>query len=261
MDSTASLTVTDGLAVLTLSRPQAANALDVALKTALLDGVRAIAADDTVRAVLIRAEGRNFCVGQDLAEHAAALAESPERSMDTVAEHYNPLISAIAGLQVPVVAAVQGACVGAGLGIALAADVVIAAESATFATAFTAIGLASDSGLTRSLVDAIGAVRTRAFLLLGDRITAEQAESWGLIAKVVADDEAAATAEAAARRLASGPTAAFAAAKALVAASLPSLGDALERERLAAGPLAATADHRGAVAAFLDKRRPDFTGH
>ncbi|CAM3899050.1 enoyl-CoA hydratase/isomerase family protein [Tsukamurella ocularis] len=259
MDS-ATVTVTDGLAVLTLNRPEAANALDLALKAALLDAVRAIAADDAVRAVLIRAEGRNFCVGQDLAEHAAALEASPERSMDTVAEHYNPLISAIAGLKVPVVAAVQGACVGAGLGIALAADVVIAAESATFATAFTSIGLASDSGLTRSLVDAIGAVRTRAFLLLGDRITAAQALDWGLIARVAPDDEAAATAESAARRLAAGPTAAFAAAKALVAASLPPLGDALERERAAAAPLAATADHRGAVAAFLDKRRPAFTG-
>ncbi|MBS4100213.1 enoyl-CoA hydratase/isomerase family protein [Tsukamurella paurometabola] len=259
MDS-ATLTVTDGLAVLTLNRPQAANALDLALKTALLDGVRAIAADDTVRAVLIRAEGRNFCVGQDLGEHADALSLSPESAMGTVAEHYNPLIAGITALEVPVVAAVQGACVGAGLGLALAADVVVAAEGATFATAFTAIGLASDSGLTRSLIDAIGAVRTRAFLLLGDRITAAQALDWGLIAQVAPDGEAAATAEAVARRLAAGPTAAFAAAKSLIAASLPPLDEALERERAAAGPLAGTADHRGAVEAFLAKRRPEFTG-
>ncbi|KXP00751.1 enoyl-CoA hydratase-related protein [Tsukamurella pseudospumae] len=256
----ATLTVTDGLAVLTLNRPQAANALDLSLKTALLDGVRAIAADDSVRAVLIRAEGRNFCVGQDLGEHADALSTTPDRAMDTVAEHYNPLISGIAALEVPVVAAVQGACVGAGLGLALAADVVVAAESASFATAFTAIGLASDSGLTRTLVDAIGAVRTRAFILLGTKISAAQAQDWGLIAQVASDDEHAATAEAIARRLAGGPTAAFAAVKELVAASLPSLEDALERERVAAGPLAATADHRGAVEAFLAKRRPDFTG-
>ncbi|NMD55532.1 MULTISPECIES: enoyl-CoA hydratase/isomerase family protein [Tsukamurella] len=259
MDS-ATLTVTDGLAVLTLNRPQAANALDLSLKTALLDGVRSIAADDTVRAVLIRAEGRNFCVGQDLGEHAAALGRSPERSMDTVAEHYNPLISGIAALEVPVVAAVQGACVGAGLGLALAADVVVASEGATFATAFTAIGLASDSGLTRTLVDAIGAVRTRAFILLGTKIPAAQALDWGLIAQVAPDDEHAATAEKIARRLAGGPTAAFAAAKSLIAESLPSLDDALERERASAGPLAATADHRGAVEAFLAKRRPEFTG-
>ncbi|MGC5027154.1 enoyl-CoA hydratase-related protein [Tsukamurella sp. DT100] len=259
MDS-ATLTVADGLAVLTLNRPQAANALDVALKTALLDAVRSIAADDAVRAVLIRAEGRNFCVGQDLGEHADALSRSPERAMDTVAEHYNPLISGIAALEVPVVAAVQGACVGAGLGLALAADVVVAAESASFATAFTAIGLASDSGLTRTLVDAIGAVRTRAFILLGTKISAAQALDWGLIAQVAADDEAAATAEAVARRLAAGPTAAFAAVKSLVAASLPPLDEALERERAGAVPLAATADHTGAVEAFLAKRRPAFTG-
>lgn len=210
--------------------------------------------------MLIRAEGRNFCVGQDLGEHADALTRSPERAMDTVAEHYNPLISGIAALEVPVIAAVQGACVGAGLGLALAADVVVAAESASFATAFTAIGLASDSGLTRTLVDAIGAVRTRAFLLLGTKISAAQALDWGLIAQVAADDEAAASAEAVARRLAAGPTAAFAAVKSLVAASLPPLDEALERERAGAVPLAATADHTGAVEAFLAKRRPAFTG-
>ncbi|GAA4391292.1 enoyl-CoA hydratase/isomerase family protein [Tsukamurella soli] len=250
-----------GLAVVTLRRATAANALDVDLKTGLLDAFRALGADDTVRAVLLAAEGGNFCVGQDLGEHAATLAADPAHAMDTVGEHYNPLLAAISAIRVPVVVALQGACVGAGLGIALAADIRVAGEGARFATAFTAIGLASDSGLTRTLVDAVGASRASGLILLGDRFTATDAQAWGIVHRVVPDGDLPAEARKLAKRLAEGPTAGYAAAKALIRAALPSLGDALERERVAAQALGATADHRAAVDAFLAKQRPTFAGH
>ncbi|MDF0528986.1 enoyl-CoA hydratase-related protein [Tsukamurella sp. 8F] len=259
-DDTVSVEREEGLVVVTLRRAAAANSLDHELKTRLLQVVQAVAADETVRAVLLAADGRNFCVGQDLGEHATGLAADPAHAMDTVGEHYNPLLTALAAIRVPVVVAIQGACVGAGLGIALAGDIRIAAEGASFATAFTAIGLASDSGLTRTLVDAVGASRARGLILLGDRFTAAEAHAWGIVHRVVPDDDLPAAARTVAARLAAGPTAGLVAAKRLVADALPPLGEALERERTAAEALGATADHRAAVAAFLDKARPTFTG-
>ena len=257
---TVTLETANGLATITLARPAAHNALDTATKVAFLEAVNSVAADPAVRAVLLTAEGRNFCVGQDLGEHVVALDSDAATAMNTVGEHYNPLIRALNGLPVPVVAAIAGACVGAGWGIALAADIRVAGTKTTFATAFSGIGLASDSGLSYTLVESLGASRAKALMLLGDRVTADEAFAWGLVHRVVADDEVRATALEIATALADGPTAAYRWIKALVHASADGLSNALDREAEAQTRLGQSADHKTAVAAFLAKEKPVFTG-
>lgn len=257
---TVDFTVSDGLATITLARPQAHNALDAATKGAFLEAARKAAGDNSVRAVLLRAEGRNFCVGQDLGEHATALEADPATAMNTVADDYNPLIRTLAEIEVPMVVAVQGACVGAGLGIALSGDFVIAGGGTNFATAFTGIGLASDSGLSHSLVVRLGPSRASALMMLGDKVSAEQAREWGLVHQVVADEDVDRLAESLARKLAAGPTSAYREVKALVRESSVGLGAALDREAAAQGRLGISDDHAAAVRAFLDKQRPQFAG-
>lgn len=257
---TVTVTTTDGLATITLARAKAHNALDVATKVAFGDAVRAVADDPSVRAVLLTAEGKNFCVGQDLGEHVAALEADPATAMDTVSEHYNPLIRALAGLEVPVVVAITGACVGAGLGIALTGDIRVAGEGASFATAFTGIALAADSGLSHSLVEALGPSRATGLMLLGDKVSAAQAADWGLVHRVVADDAVADTAQKVAARLASGPTEAFRRVKKLITEPAADLDAALDREAQAQSALGATVDHKAAVSAFLAKQKPEFVG-
>lgn len=251
---------TDGLATITLHRPRASNALDRALKEQLVAAVRVAGADPAVRAVLLVAEGKNFCVGQDLAEHAASLDADPAHAMDTVAEHYNPLITALAQMAVPVVVGVNGACVGAGLGIALAGDIRIVGESAKFSTAFTGIGLACDSGLSNALARMLGTSRAAGLLLLGDRFTAAEALDWGLVHRVVPDENLLDAATVLARRLASGPTLAYTKVKELIGAGGATLSAALVAEQRAQVALGASEDHQQAVAAFLDKRPVTFTG-
>lgn len=253
----------DGVAVIELRRPSAGNALDAALRHGLLAAVRRVRADgERVRSVLLAAQGRHFCVGQDLKEHAAALETRPEAAFAIVRGEYNPLVAELRALPQPVVAAIEGACVGAGLGLALCADLRVAAEGVRFATAFSGIGLAADSGLSGALPQAVGPSRAAALMLLGDRFGAEEAERWGLVHRVVPDGTATDQAFDLARRLAMGPTAAYAEVKSLlqVAAGreLPAL---LEAEAEAQERLGRTKDHRAAVRAFLDGRIPTFTGN
>jgi 2-(1,2-epoxy-1,2-dihydrophenyl)acetyl-CoA isomerase len=257
------------VAVIELRRPAQGNALDTATKEALLAAAeRARAAADAegngVRAVLITAQGRAFCVGQDLKEHARALAERPATAFDTVERHYNPLVKALHALPQPVVAAVEGACVGAGLGLALCADLRVAAETARFATAFAGVGLAADTGVSRALARLVGPSRAAALMLLGDRFTADEAARWGLVHRVVPEGQARAEGLALAQRLAAGPAAAFTEIKALLATAgttdAADLDTALEREAAAQRRLGATADHRAAVKAFLSRETPHFEG-
>ncbi|MGV9670060.1 MULTISPECIES: enoyl-CoA hydratase-related protein [unclassified Gordonia (in: high G+C Gram-positive bacteria)] len=257
---TTTLEIADGLATITLARPTAHNALDVDTKVALLQAIEKIVGDRSVRAVLLAADGKNFCVGQDLGDHVAELEKSPEHAMDTVADHYNPVIRALAAIDVPVIAAIRGACVGAGLGIALTADIRIASQNATFATAFAGIGLASDSGLSHHLVSMLGASRAMGLLMLGDRFDAAQAADWGLVHRVVDDAEFDTSVKKSAARLATGPTEAFRRIKTLVGASATGLDAALDRELDAQRHLGATADHASAVQAFLNKGTPHFAG-
>jgi 2-(1,2-epoxy-1,2-dihydrophenyl)acetyl-CoA isomerase len=255
-------TVQEGVAGIRLDRTGASNALDRVTKRDLLEALRAAAADPSVRAVAVTATGKNFCVGQDLAEHIQALRADPAHAMDTVAEHYNPLVTALHAIDVPVVVGINGACVGAGLGLALAGDIRIAGRRAKFGTAFTGIGLAADSGLSASLPRLIGASRAAAMFLLGDTIDAATAHAWGLVHEVIDDDAVTDTATGLAARLAAGPTAAFIAVKALLADNATaSLHDVLAREAGAQQHLGASTDHSAAVEAFLGKTKPVFVGH
>ena len=260
-DSTTASTVTrddaGGVATLTLQRP----ALSHALRTDLLAAVEDVAADETVRAVLITGTGRAFCVGQDLAEHLESLRGNAATSLNVVAEEYNPLILALSGLRVPVVVCINGACAGAGLGVALAGDLRIAAAGVKFTTAFTGVGLSSDSALAARLVHCVGGSRAAQLLLTPDPFTAETAEQWGLVHRVVPAEEVLAEAQALAARLAAGPTAAYRAVKTVLAtAATDSLEETLALEATLQSELGRTHDHREAVEAFLAKRTPEFTG-
>lgn len=249
------------VAVVTLNRPDRRNALTTELKNALVAALREIGEDAGVRAVVLAGTGKAFCVGQDLAEHAEALRTDPEHAFDTVEQHYNPIVRALAGMPKPVVAAINGPAVGAGLGFALACDLRVAAEGASFATAFAAIGLTADSGLSASLVHSLGAARAAELMLLGEPFTAEQARDAGLVRAVVPAGDVLGTALELAHRLAAGPTAAYAEIKkALALGAVSDLETVLAAEGRAQSRLGLTSDHRGAVEAFLAKQRPTFEG-
>ncbi|OBI49777.1 enoyl-CoA hydratase [Mycobacterium kyorinense] len=259
--TTVSYTVDDGVASIVLDRPAASNALDGAMKEELLKALSAAGGDPSVRAVSLTASGKNFCVGQDLGEHVEALRADAGHAMDTVAQHYNPIVLALDAIEVPVVVGIGGACVGAGLGIALGADIRIAGQRSKFGTAFCGIGLAADSGLSATLTSLIGKSRATGLFLLGDTIDADTAHAWGLIHRVVPDADVTAETAAVARQLATGPTAAFKAVKHLIADNAGAdLADVLSREARAQALLGASTDHRAAVEAFLAKRRPTFVG-
>jgi 2-(1,2-epoxy-1,2-dihydrophenyl)acetyl-CoA isomerase len=268
------------VATLTLNRPERHNGLTDALKTQLRDRLADVASDVSVRAVVLTGAGRSFCVGQDLVEHAEALSAealgaearptegggsgggvTDRRLLDTVDVHYNPIVRSLATMPKPVVAAINGTCVGAGLGFALACDLRVAASCARFGTAFTAIGLTCDSGLSATLARAVGSARASELVLLAEAFSAQEAAAWGLVGRVVAPDDFEADVAALADRLAAGPTLAYAEAKAALYQSWqPSLDDVLAAESAAQMRLGHTEDHRGAVTAFLAKTKPTFSG-
>ncbi|MCA0147005.1 enoyl-CoA hydratase-related protein [Blastococcus sp. LR1] len=245
-----------GVATLTLLRP----GLTHAARHDLLAAVRAVAEDESVRAVVLTGTGRAFCVGQDLGEHLAEL-QSGVPALAVVEEEYNPLVLALAALRVPVVVAINGACAGAGLGIAMAGDIRVAAAGAKFTTAFTGIGLSSDSALAARLVHSVGGSRAAELLLFPEPFVAEKAAEWGLVHRVVPAEEVLGEARALAERLAAGPTAAFRAVKTVLAtAATDSLEETLALEARLQTEVGRSADHREAVDAFLAKRPPVFTG-
>jgi len=217
-----------------------------------------------VRAVLLTGTGRAFCVGQDLAEHLAEMQDergSGEGALSVVEAEYNPLVLALAALRVPLVVGINGACAGAGMGLALAGDLRVAAAGAKFTTAFAGIGLSSDSGLASRLVHCVGGSRAAELLLLPEPFPAETAAQWGLVHRVVPAEQVLAESQALAARLAAGPTLAYRAIKTVLAtAATDSLADTLALEASLQTGLGASADHREAVEAFLAKRPPEFTG-
>ena len=245
-----------GVATITLNRPDALNALNATLRRELLTAVKAAGNDETVRAIVITGSGRGFCAGADL---RGGTGEHDFRRVLTT--EYNPLIEAIRGLDAPIIAAVNGVAAGAGVSLALAADLVLASEDARFVPAFNRIALVPDSGLTRTLVRALG--RHRAFeILLGERhLGADDAHAAGLVAAVVPPDALADTARALARRLASGPTGSIGLTKRLVnAAEDATLPDALDAEAALQEIAGRSEDHAEGVAAFSEKREPEFRG-
>jgi 2-(1,2-epoxy-1,2-dihydrophenyl)acetyl-CoA isomerase len=241
---------------LTLNRPDALNALTAELRRELLAAIKAASRDAEVRAVVVTGAGRAFCAGADLR------GGSGEREFRRVlTDEYNPLIEAIRALPKPVIAAVNGVAAGAGVSLALAADVVVAAEDARFLPAFHRIGLVPDSGLTRTLVRAMG--RHRAFeVLMGERqLSAGEAQAAGLVAAVVPSDRLADAVRELAERLASGPTRAIGLTKRLIVdAENASLSDSLAAEAALQEVAGRTEDHAEGVSAFTEKRDPAFRG-
>jgi 2-(1,2-epoxy-1,2-dihydrophenyl)acetyl-CoA isomerase len=251
----------DGVATITLNRPESMNSLSVELKEALLAAVGEVRQDDAVRAVVLAGNGRAFCVGQDLREHVALMDAGDSSPLETVRRHYNPIVLGIARMPKPVVAAVGGMAAGAGASFALAADFRIAGEGARFLTAFAGIGLTADSGMSWTLPRLVGHARATALLMLSEPVTAAQALEMGLVNAVVPDDRVLAAAHELAARLAAGPTAAFAAIKeSLAYAQSATLEEALEREADLQVRLGATEDHQNATAAFVAKQKPTFVG-
>ena len=261
MTETVLLELTGAVAVLTLNRPEGMNALTLEMKLGLLEAVSSVRDDDGVRALVVTGAGRAFCVGQDLREHAALLEAGDDAPLRTVREHYNPLVTMLAQLGKPTVAAINGTAAGAGLGLACALDLRIGAAGARYTTAFAGIGLTADSGLSWSLPRLVGAGRATAMLLLAEPFTAEQALEMGLLNAAVAPEQVLPTAVELATRLAAGPTAAYACIKESIAyAADATLEQALAREDELQTRAGATADHHGAVRSFLAKQAPVFAG-
>lgn len=255
------LSVEDGVALLTLNRPDQLNSLTHAAKTALREAVEQVADDPSVRALVLAGAGRAFCVGQDLGEHAAVLASGDPKPMQTVADDYNPVIEALDALPFPTITALHGTAAGAGLGLACATTFRVGATGTRFTTAFAGIGLSVDSGLSHSLPRLIGRDRALRLLLDAQPFTAEQAYDWGLLTELVPPDEVLSTALALARRYAQGPTTAYAGILSSVTFSQTHpLAASLEREAELQAVAGTTQDHREAVDAFLGKQKPTFTG-
>ncbi|WP_221358343.1 enoyl-CoA hydratase/isomerase family protein [Streptomyces beigongshangae] len=259
--------VSDGLATITLNRPEAMNAMNTEAKVALREAARAAAADDSVRAVLLTAAGdRAFCVGQDLKEHVGGLMaargpDSGEGVMSTVQEHYNPIVRALTGAAKPVVAAVNGVAAGAGFGFALAADYRIVADTAAFNTSFAGVALTADSGISWTLPRVVGPSRAADLLLFPRSITAREAYELGIANRIVPAAELAAEAVRLARGLAEGPTLAYAALKESLAFGIShSLEETLEKEDELQTRAGSSEDHLIAVRAFVDKEKPEYLG-
>lgn len=249
----------DGVRTLTLNRPESFNSFTVALKERLLEVLLETSADEAVRAVVITGAGRAFCAGQDLKEHIALLEAGDPAPLHTVERHYNPIVRAVVGMPKPVIAAVNGTAAGAGASLAYASDLRIAAAGAKFLMAFANVGLTADSGASWTLPRLIGHGRAMEMMLLAEPVGAEEALRIGMVNRVVPDGEALTAAQELARRLAAGPTTAYAKIKEAMAFS-GELAAALEVEARTQAEAGATADHREAVAAFVAKRTPRFTG-
>ena len=251
----------EGVATVTLNRPESMNSLSVSLKEALVTELEEISRDDTVRAVVLTGNGRGFCVGQDLREHVDMLESGDPAPLSTVVQHYNPMVMSLTTMPKPVIAAVNGMAAGAGAGLAFACDFRLASAKAGFLIAFANVGLSLDSGVSWTLPRLIGAARATALCLLAEPITAESALEMGLVNAVVEPEHLLPAAQELAVRLAAGPTLAYAAIReSLAFAATSTLPEALSREAELQTEMGATEDHRNATAAFVAKQKPVFEG-
>ncbi len=253
--------VDGGLARLTLNRPDKLNSFNAQMHAEVRAALDTVESDAGIRCLLLTGNGRGFCAGQDLSDRAAAPdGEVPDLGA-SLEQNYNPLIRRLAALEKPVVCAVNGVAAGAGANIALACDIVLAAESAAFIQSFCNLGLVPDSGGTWTLPRLAGRARAMGMALLGDRIGARQAEDWGLIWKCIVDDELQAQAQALASHLATRPTRGLGLIKrAMQASSTNSLDAQLDLERDLQRLAGSSEDYREGVNAFLQKRDPEFKG-
>jgi enoyl-CoA hydratase/carnithine racemase len=247
----------DGLAEVVLNRPDRLNAIDAAHFEAL-NAALDRAVDESARAILIRGEGRSFSAGRDLGE----LDPESEDPAETLRRTFNSMVMKISALPVPTIAAVQGACLGGGMGIALACDLVIAADDASFASPFGKLGSVPDSGFHWFFTTRLGPGLAKDVTLTGRKLSGSEAAALGLVARAVPAADLLATARELARSIAAGPTRAFALASYLIARASAgaSLADILAAEATAQGVAFQTADLREGIAAFKEKRQPVFRG-
>lgn len=249
----------EGVLTITLNRPAVFNSFNRTMALQLQAELDRCASDDAIRAVVLTGEGKAFCAGQDLAE--ATDPEGPALQQ-IVAEHYNPIILKIRALEKPVIAAVNGVAAGAGANIALACDIVLAKESASFIQAFSKIGLIPDSGGTFLLPRLVGLQKATVLMMTGEKVMAKDAEQMNMIYKAVADEDFSETVVKLARQLAQMPTKGLGLTKrALNLSSYNSLENQLKIEELLQTEAGQTHDFKEGVTAFLEKRNPEFKGH
>jgi 2-(1,2-epoxy-1,2-dihydrophenyl)acetyl-CoA isomerase len=247
----------DGVATLTLNRPAARNALTSRMMGEIRAALSAWTGQPRVRALLLTAAGAAFCSGQDLKNRAPMGADIAQLLMDD----YYPTVDALRKARFPVVVAVNGTVAGAGFALVMAGDIVLAARSAQFIQAFSRIGLIPDLGSTYTLPRAMGRSRALRMMLTGDAVTADQAAQWGLVSECVDDEELMPAARSLAKRLARGPTRALVATRAMVdEGERNDFRTQFRRELEVQKSLRESRDAREGVAAFLEKRRPVFTG-
>ncbi len=249
--------IRDSIAFITLNRPEKFNAFNREMALLLQEKLDTCT-DPAVRAILITGAGKAFCAGQDLAEVVDPQGPGMGRILS---EHYNPIVTRIRKLEKPVIAAVNGVAAGAGANMALCCDIVVAAQSASFIQAFSKIGLIPDSGGTHTLPRLIGWQKASALMMMGDKVPATEAERWGMLYKVFADDQLMEESHKIAATLAAMPTKGLAYTKQVLNLSVNNtLDEQLQDEDVFQQRAAQTADFKEGVAAFLEKRVPVFKG-
>ncbi|HYE27454.1 MAG TPA: 2-(1,2-epoxy-1,2-dihydrophenyl)acetyl-CoA isomerase PaaG [Allosphingosinicella sp.] len=247
-----------GIARLTLNRPDRLNSFTVEMHEEVIDALGRL---DGARVLVLTGAGRGFCAGQDLNDRAVAPGQAVDLG-ESVEKRYNPLVRRLTSLPFPVVARVNGVAAGAGANIALACDIVVAAKSAKFIQSFASIGLIPDSGGTWVLPRLVGQARALGLALTAEPLPADQAAAWGLIWKAVEDDELDEEVDALAARFAAAPTRGLARIKQMIRGSWTrGLGEELDLQRDAMRELGYSDDYREGVAAFMEKRKPNFTGN
>lgn len=250
-----------GVARLTLNRPDRLNSFNDAMHAEVRDALAAARADASVRVLLLTGAGRGFCAGQDLSDRAVAPGSAAVDLGASIDRNYKPLVLGLRSLPVPTVCAVNGVAAGAGANLALACDIVVATKSASFIQAFCRIGLVPDSGGTYWLPRLVGTARAIGLAMLGDKVSAEQAASWGMIWQAVDDTEFVETVEKLLAHLAAAPTKGLVSARRAIHASASNgLEAQLDLERDLQRELGYGEDYREGVAAFVGKRTPRFTG-
>jgi 2-(1,2-epoxy-1,2-dihydrophenyl)acetyl-CoA isomerase len=256
-----SCVLADGVATLTLMRPDVLNSFNRAMALELQDALGAVGADPEVRAVILTGSGRAFCAGQDLSEAAAPPGEPLPDLGNIVRDSYNPLIRLIRSMEKPVICAVNGVAAGAGANLALACDIVLAAEEASFIQGFSKIGLIPDTGGSWVLPRLVGFHRAAAMMMLGDKVPAARAHELGMVYEVVPGEGLVERATEMACKLAAEPTRGLGLTKkALNLSAANSLDAQLELEEELQRECGETEDFREGVSAFLEKRKPEFKG-